>query len=168
MEPSPKPTTCQGCPAYSWGIGFIPPSGPLDAEVAFVGQGPGEQEAAFSIPFVEDAPAGWRLTRWIWRAEGQRSKVLLLNVVQCWLPKQHLSATRGKGSREPSWKEMAACWARHVGPFLHGAVLGGTLRHIVPVGAPARRWLTQDPESSEAWVGTRMEVELPPLGVEDT
>ena len=28
MSYTPKPSACEGCPAYSWGVGFVPPSRP--------------------------------------------------------------------------------------------------------------------------------------------
>jgi uracil-DNA glycosylase family 4 len=162
---SSKPPSCSGCPAYSYGLGFVPPIGPKDAPVAFLGQGPGEQEAEYSVPFVEGAPAGWRLTRWIHRGGGLRDRVVLCNVVQCWLPKQRFGKDQGKGSREPTWKEMAYCWAAHVGPYLEAwARRGDGLRHIVSVGAPATRWMLGQKEGGvEKWVGTTKVVELPTI-----
>jgi hypothetical protein len=172
MEPSNKPLSCHGCPAFGKGIGFVPPSGPRDAAIAYLGHieekskygwgTDGEQQALFSTPFVEVAPSGHRLTKWIRRGGGQRTGVLLMNVVQCWLPKTLLGPNRGKGSREPSWSEMAYCWKQHVGPFIHALVTGGSLVHVATVGAPATRWMRQEQEGGfEKWVGNRMEVEVP-------
>ncbi|KKK67933.1 hypothetical protein LCGC14_2949100, partial [marine sediment metagenome] len=36
---------------------FVPNIGPLNAKIAVVGEGPGEKEERYKIPFHPDAPA---------------------------------------------------------------------------------------------------------------
>ena len=158
-----KPKGCEGCPGYDWGIGFVPPSGPRTSPtIAIVGQGPGDTEAQESIPFHPDAPAGWRLTRWLNQAGLNRSDLAIGNIVQCWMPAMK---TRGHptGNREPTKGEMDFCYARHVGPWLESLLASG-LRWIIPIGSPARGFLLKgtlkDP-GQEKWVGTSIKGTLP-------
>ena len=39
------PGSCKGCPAHTYGVGFVPPLGKPTAKYAFLGQRPGETEA---------------------------------------------------------------------------------------------------------------------------
>ncbi len=155
-----KPPPCVQCPAYKWGISFVPPTGPTDAKFAVIGQGPGEQEAAFGTPFFEQAPAGWRLSKWIRRSGLQRSGVWIGNVVQCWMPQRKDSRGRGYGNREPTHAEVTYCWKAHVGPAMRK--LTGQ-PHLVPVGAASARWFLGIPKGKgvEKFMGTTQMVELP-------
>ncbi len=163
MSPfSPKPPTCSGCPAENWGLGFVPPSGPSDAELFLIGQGPGEQEAFNNQPFYPLAPIGERMEKWLGRAGISRHRILISNVVQCWLPAKKTPSP--VGNREPSLSEMKWCWNAHLGPLLQS--LETSLRVIVPVGIPATRFLHGIPEGkgAEKYMGTIGEVTLPEVG----
>jgi uracil-DNA glycosylase family 4 len=156
-----KPPACSGCPAAEWSVGFVPPTGPHAAAVAFVGQGPGEAEAEFSVPFHPDAASGSRLSKWMHRSGWQRNDVLIGNVVQCWLPESKPGG-RPRGNREPTRAEIASCWHRYVGPWLNSLP---NLTNVVAVGVPAAKWLLQLPwdRGGERYAGTSTLVELPPL-----
>lgn len=132
---APKPNACQGCPAYTYGCGFVPAEGPRNAPVALVGQGPGEQEAHFSRPFVSNAPSGSMLDRWLHKARHSRTQVLVANVVQCWLPQGYKNG-RAYGNRAPTQAEVEYCWNAHVGPLMHSI----DAEYVVPIGAPSARW----------------------------
>ncbi|KKL13538.1 hypothetical protein LCGC14_2524720, partial [marine sediment metagenome] len=41
---------------------YVPNIGPLNAKIACIGEGPGEKEERYKIPFHPDAPAGEMLT----------------------------------------------------------------------------------------------------------
>jgi uracil-DNA glycosylase family 4 len=160
-----KPKACEGCPAYDWGVGFVPPTGPRNPpEIAVVGQGPGDTEAQESIPFHPDAPSGWRITRWLNQAGLNRSDLAIGNIVQCWLPARK---TKGHptGNREPTQGEVEFCYRKHVGPWLRGME---HLKWVIPVGVPARKFLmkesVKDP-GQEKWVGTRIKGTLPPVNL---
>ena len=162
MRPKSRPPACHGCPADTYATGFVEPVGPRGSfNVVLVGQGPGEMEAIFSLPFYEHAPAGARLTKWLHRAGIPRSSVWIGNTVWCQLPK----------NRDPNPEEQHQCWRRHVRPWLErlqdkwkadhpGLAIGP---HLVALGGSAAKWLlglSQD-EGFERWVGTTLEVELP-------
>lgn len=168
MTYSPRPKACEGCSANSWGIGFVPPSGPASSGLVLVGQGPGEQEAWNSQPFYPEAPIGERLTKWLYRSGISRTQISLGNLVQCWLPKTKKNGV-GNGNREPTQAEIQFCWNAHVGPWLHSGEGTAALRVVVPVGVPAAKWLLGiDPDKgAEKFMGTMNEVNLPPVGEND-
>ena len=161
------PPACEGCPANKWGLGFVAPSGPEQAELVFVGQGPGQQEGWEGEPFYRLAPIGERFNKWLYRSDGiSRLKVGVGNLVQCWLPKTKKGGVPD-GNREPTEAEVQWCWNAHVGPWLHGAA--PAIRALVPVGVPATRFLMGIPKDkgAEKFMGSLNEVDLPPLGVND-
>lgn len=153
-------------------MGFVPPVGPKDSVVAFVGQGPGESEAYSNQPFHPNAPSGSRLTSWLYAAHFQRCDVAIGNVIQCWLPKTKVKGS-GRGNRDPVFKEIQWCWNAHVGPWLHD--LNGRfvpkfdedLFWTVPVGTPAAKFLLGIPwgKGGERYAGTVTRCELPEIGV---
>ncbi len=118
----PKSPKCVGCPTEHIGLSFVKPTGPSDARIAIIGQGPGEQEAYNGISFV--GPAGQRLNAWLRTAGIDRHKCWVGNIVQCFLPNN-----RVPGGDEISWCR-AAHWQRALDDLPQ-------LRVIVPVGVPA-------------------------------
>ncbi len=118
----PKPPTCIGCEAHSVGKSFVKPTGPQDATIAIIGQGPGEQEAYNGLAFV--GPSGRRLNSWLRTAGIDRHKCMVLNIIQCWVP----------NNRPPRGGEVDWCRERHWGPTLDSLK---NLRVIIPVGVPA-------------------------------
>ena len=92
-----------------------------DADLLFVGEGPGEQEDRQGLPFV--GRAGELLTRMIERGlEVPRREVYICNIVKC----------RPPGNRTPLASEVAACR-----PFLDGQIDAVRPRVIVALGKPA-------------------------------
>jgi DNA polymerase len=92
-----------------------------DADLLFVGEGPGEQEDRRGIPFC--GRAGELLTRMIESGLGiPRSSVYICNVVKC----------RPPDNRTPLADEVAACR-----PFLDGQIAAVRPRVIVALGKPA-------------------------------
>jgi uracil-DNA glycosylase family 4 len=144
----PKPAPCAGCPASATSHGFVPPSGPADARLAIVGQGPGYDEAALAEPFV--GVSGRHLNKWLVKAGVPHEKCAVSNIVWCQLP----------GNRKPSPKEIAHCWNAHVGPHLRSLP---ELRVIVAVGLPAAQKFI--PGAKASTVGTVARTEDPPAYV---
>jgi DNA polymerase len=72
-------------------------SGNPDAELMFVGEGPGADEDRQGLPFV--GAAGELLTKIIQAIERTREEVYIANVVKC----------RPPGNRDPQPDEIAAC-----------------------------------------------------------
>jgi len=96
-------------------------SGNPDADLMFVGEGPGEQEDKQGQPFV--GRAGELLTQMIEKGiEIPRPDVYICNIVKC----------RPPSNRNPKPDEVAACR-----PFLDGQIAAVKPRVIVTLGKPA-------------------------------
>jgi DNA polymerase len=92
-----------------------------NAELMFIGEGPGEQEDLQGVPFV--GRAGELLTRMIERGLGiPRGEVYICNIVKC----------RPPGNRTPLGDEVAACR-----PFLDAQIDAVAPEVIVTLGKPA-------------------------------
>lgn len=118
-----KPKTCELCPANPLGRSYIPFVGAEKAPVLFIGQGPGETEAALSVPFC--GPSGQLLDKWCQLAGLDRRSVGRTgNVVQCLLTHPELN-------RPPKKAESDYCRRAH----WEGEVAGRKV--IVPIGVPA-------------------------------
>ncbi|MEE2679333.1 MAG: uracil-DNA glycosylase [Myxococcota bacterium] len=92
-----------------------------DADLLFIGEGPGEQEDQRGLPFV--GRAGELLTQMIEKGLGvPRSSVYICNIVKC----------RPPGNRTPQADEVATC-----SPFLDGQIEAVKPRVIVSLGKPA-------------------------------
>jgi DNA polymerase len=95
--------------------------GDPDADLLFVGEGPGEQEDLQGLPFV--GRAGELLTQMIEKGLGiPRSSVYICNIVKCRPPQ----------NRTPLADEVSACRA-----FLDGQIDAVQPRVIVALGKPA-------------------------------
>ncbi len=75
----------------------VPGEGPANAEIMFIGEGPGFYENEQGRPFV--GAAGKFLDELLQRAHLQREKVFITNVVKC----------RPPGNRDPLPEELEAC-----------------------------------------------------------
>jgi len=96
--------------------------GPGDAELMFVGEGPGAEEDRQGRPFV--GRAGQLLTKMIKAMKYDRSEVYIANVIKCRPPK----------NRDPRPDEVAACE-----PFLVMQIKAIKPKVIVALG----RWAAQ-------------------------
>ncbi|PLX77875.1 MAG: DNA polymerase [Desulfuromonas sp.] len=97
-----------------------------DAEIVFVGEGPGREEDLRGEPFVGEA--GRLLDRIIQAMGFQRSDVYICNVVKCRPPR----------NRDPEAEEIAACE-----PFLQRQLAAIRPRVIVALGKFAAQTLLQ-------------------------
>lgn len=88
---------CTLCELSQSRTNAVPGAGPTDAEVFFIGEGPGYHEDQQGLPFV--GASGKFLTELIQRAGLQREHVFITNVVKC----------RPPGNRDPLPDEMEAC-----------------------------------------------------------
>jgi DNA polymerase len=110
--------------------------GDPDADVAFVGEGPGRDEDASGRPFV--GRAGQKLDEMI-RAMGlARGQVYICNVVKC---RAHLPGPPPK-DRPPSDQEVAAC-----SPYLVRQLEIVRPKVIVTLGLPSTRYLLKSKDS---------------------
>jgi len=96
-------------------------SGNPQADLMFIGEGPGEQEDRQGLPFV--GRAGELLTQMLEKGiEVPRDDVYICNIVKC----------RPPGNRNPLPDEVAACR-----PFLDGQIDAVRPKVIVSLGKPA-------------------------------
>jgi len=121
---------CTRCVLHKGRSKIVFGSGPADAKVVFVGEGPGADEDAQGLPFV--GRAGQLLTQMINNTatgEGipiQRDDVYICNVVKC----------RPPGNRAPETDEMKTC-----GQFLERQLDAIRPRAICVLGGTAAKYL---------------------------
>jgi uracil-DNA glycosylase family 4 len=89
--------TCQKCALYHSRKRSVPGEGPADAEIMFIGEGPGFYENEQGRPFV--GAAGKFLDELLAQAGLARGKVWIGNVVKC----------RPPGNRDPLPEELSTC-----------------------------------------------------------
>lgn len=122
-----KPSGCTACPLHTTGLGFVRPTGPQDARVAFIGEAPGADEAESGEPFV--GLSGSRLWSIAKRAGLSREQVRVDNILHCKPPD---NALRGESYERDA---VAKCY-QYLRPTMeagHGA--------YVAVGAVATKAL---------------------------
>ena len=112
---------CQRCGLCQGRNSIVFGSGNPEADLMFIGEGPGEQEDRQGLPFV--GRAGELLTQMIEKGiEISRDEVYICNIVKC----------RPPGNRNPKPDEVAACQ-----PFLDGQIAAVRPKVIVSLGKPA-------------------------------
>jgi len=90
---------CTGCKLNTSRKLAVPGEGAADAEVMFIGEGPGFYENEQGRPFV--GQAGRFLDELLQKAGCKRAQVFITNVVKC----------RPPGNRDPELDELQACAA---------------------------------------------------------
>ena len=88
---------CERCNLCKTKKNAVPGSGPADAEILFIGEGPGYHENEKGLPFVGNA--GQFLNTMLQAAGYERNAVFITNVVKC----------RPPSNRDPLPEELAAC-----------------------------------------------------------
>jgi DNA polymerase len=119
---------CQRCKLGRGRTKLVFGVGNPQAELMFVGEGPGEDEDLQGEPFV--GRAGQLLTKMIEAMGYQRGDVYIANVVKC----------RPPGNRNPEPDEIEACE-----PFLRAQIAAIRPRVIVALGKFAAQTLLRDP-----------------------
>ncbi|MFH0830510.1 MAG: uracil-DNA glycosylase [Parcubacteria group bacterium] len=105
-------TACKKCPLYKGATHGVPGEGSANAQIMFIGEGPGKNEDLQGRPFV--GAAGQFLEEMLGLIGLKREQVFITNVVK----------HRPPNNRDPSPEEVAACTA---------AWLTAQLHHIDPV-----------------------------------
>ena len=90
-------SVCTKCELHYSRKNAVPGAGPVDADIMFIGEGPGFHENEQGKPFV--GAAGNFLGELLESVGLQRDKVFITNVVKC----------RPPGNRDPQPDELAAC-----------------------------------------------------------
>ncbi len=88
---------CTDCPLHQGRINAVPGEGDPEAELMFIGEGPGFQEDRQGRPFV--GPAGQLLEGLLASIGANRGSVFIANMVKC----------RPPDNRDPQPPEIAAC-----------------------------------------------------------
>ncbi|UCF00468.1 MAG: uracil-DNA glycosylase [Planctomycetota bacterium] len=115
---------CRKCPLGSLRTNAVPGEGKPNAQILFVGEGPGADEDAQGRPFV--GRAGRLLDRVIAACGLKRSDVFIANILKC----------RPPGNRDPRPDEIINCF-----PYLQRQIEVINPKIIVALGAPAARTL---------------------------
>ena len=89
--------TCQNCILSQGRTNAVPGEGPEDADIMFIGEGPGFHEDRQGLPFV--GAAGNYLNELLGKIDLGRQNVYITNVVKC----------RPPGNRDPQPAEIEAC-----------------------------------------------------------
>ena len=88
---------CTDCPLHTSRTNAVPGEGPADAEILFIGEGPGFHEDRQGRPFV--GPAGNFLEELLQSIGMTRDQVYIANMVKC----------RPPDNRDPAPSEISAC-----------------------------------------------------------
>lgn len=97
-ELNKKMAACSNCVLRSGCTQVVPGEGSADAEIMFIGEGPGQKEDELGRPFV--GAAGKFLEEMLEIINLKRKDVYIANVVKCRPPQ----------NRDPLPEEAAACW----------------------------------------------------------
>lgn len=97
---------CQACPLAQLRTQIVFGHGNLDADLAMIGEAPGEQEDKHGIPFV--GPAGEQFNRLLSAVGLNRESLWITNTCLC-RPKENKP---GRSNRAPKADEMQACFPR--------------------------------------------------------
>ena len=90
-------SVCTDCPLSSGRTHAVPGEGPSDAQIMFIGEGPGYHEDRLGRPFV--GPAGGFLDDLLASINLSRKQVFISNMVKC----------RPPNNRDPLPDEIATC-----------------------------------------------------------
>ena len=110
-------SACKRCPLNHSREKGVPGEGPPDAEIMFIGEGPGFHENMQGRPFV--GAAGDLLVELLDNIGMKREEVFITNAVKC----------RPPGSRDPQPDELAAC-----SPYLEQQLQAINPKVIVTLG----------------------------------
>lgn len=133
---------CRACRLHEGRQKVVFGSGSPDAEILFIGEGPGAEEDRRGLPFV--GRAGELLTKIIEAIGLTREEVYIANVVKC----------RPPGNRDPQADEVAAC--RH---YLRDQIATIEPRVIVALGRVAAQTLLGNDSPLGRMRGSWYEVE---------
>lgn len=89
--------SCRKCRLWELRNNVVVGTGNQQADILFVGEGPGRQEDLQGVPFV--GPAGQLLDKMLAAIDLNREQVYIANIVKC----------RPPGNRDPELSEQQAC-----------------------------------------------------------
>lgn len=124
---APSIIGCKNCPIHQEGsTRRVPGHGNPSTPIMFVGEGPGEHEDVFGIPFI--GIAGTALTMWLEKMPLKREQVYITNVLKC----------RPRNNRTPLPEDCKTCLEhlnreiKMIKPRVLVAIGGVALKALVP------------------------------------
>ena len=115
---------CTECPLHQTRTNTVPGAGSPQAQLIFIGEGPGAQEDIQGLPFV--GRSGKLLTQLIEEMELMREEVFITSIVKCRPPQ----------NRNPSTAEIRACKT-----YLEAQLEAIAPKILCTLGLPATRTL---------------------------
>ncbi len=132
-------SNCSKCRLREQRDKYVVGEGSLDADIMFVGEGPGREENKAGRPFV--GRAGQLLDKILESVDIKREEIYITNVVKCWPPQ----------NRNPKQDEIKACF-----PYLTSQISLINPKIIVTMGNFATKLLLN--ESSKGITALRGKV----------
>ncbi|HEX7586627.1 MAG TPA: uracil-DNA glycosylase [Patescibacteria group bacterium] len=137
---------CSKCALRAGCTRVVPGEGSAEAEIMFIGEGPGKKEDELGRPFV--GAAGKFLDEMLAAIKLKREQVYIANVVKC----------RPPGNRDPLPEEVEACW-----PWLMEQIKIIDPKVIVTLGRHSMERFLPGQKISEVH-GKAMRREIPEIG----
>ncbi|PJA86954.1 MAG: uracil-DNA glycosylase [Candidatus Moranbacteria bacterium CG_4_9_14_3_um_filter_42_9] len=137
---------CSKCALRAGCTRVVPGEGSAEAEIMFIGEGPGKKEDELGRPFV--GAAGKFLDEMLAIIKLKREQVYIANVVKC----------RPPGNRDPLPEEVAECW-----PWLVEQIKIIDPKLIVTLGRHSMERFLPNQKISEVH-GKAMRREIPEIG----
>ncbi len=138
--------TCTRCPLGSTRLNAVPGEGNVDAEVMFVGEGPGFDEDRQGRPFV--GRAGQLLTKMIIAMGLTREQVYIANIAKCHPMTDPLHPEKHGNDRAPNAGEIACCRK-----YIEKQIAIICPKYVVALGGVAAKALISDAQSLGALRG---------------
>ena len=137
---------CSRCPLGSTRINAVPGEGNVDADVMFVGEGPGYDEDRQGRPFV--GRAGQLLDKMIIAMGLSREKVFIANIAKCHPMTDPLHPEKHGNDRAPNAGEIACCRR-----YIEKQISIICPKYVIALGSVAARALISDAKSLGALRG---------------
>ena len=137
---------CTRCPLGSTRINAVPGEGNVNADVMFVGEGPGFDEDRQGRPFV--GRAGQLLDKMILAMGLAREKVFIANIAKCHPMTDPLHPEKHGNDRAPNAQEIACCRK-----YIEQQIAIVCPKYVVALGGVAAKALISDASSLGALRG---------------
>ena len=137
---------CSRCPLGATRLNAVPGEGNVDAELMFVGEGPGYDEDRQGRPFV--GRAGQLLDKMIAAMGLTREQVFIANIAKCHPMTDPLHPEKHSNDRAPNAGEIACCRK-----FLEQQIAIICPKYIVALGGVSAKALISDAKSLGALRG---------------
>jgi len=138
--------SCTRCPLGSTRINAVPGEGNVNADVMFVGEGPGFDEDRQGRPFV--GRAGQLLDKMILAMGLTREKVFIANIAKCHPMTDPLHPEKHGNDRAPNAQEIACCRK-----YIEQQISIVCPKYVVALGGVAAKALISDASSLGALRG---------------